>query len=71
MSYAGVSDPMELIGGPGPTPWLYDDRLRLNGVKLYVDGALGSRGAWLKQPYADDAGNSGLPLDELLRSYAI
>ena len=49
-----------LIGGPGPSPWLYDDRLRLNGVKLYLDGALGSRGAWLKAPYADAAG-TGLP----------
>jgi predicted amidohydrolase YtcJ len=62
MSYAHGVDNMELIAGPGPTPWLYDDRLRLNGVKLYLDGALGSRGAWLKQPYSDDPGNRGLPL---------
>lgn len=61
MSYASGVEAMELIGGPGPSPWLYDDRLRLNGVKLYLDGALGSRGAWLKQPYSDDAGNIGLP----------
>jgi predicted amidohydrolase YtcJ len=60
MAYAEGTDAMELIGGPGPTQWLYDDRLRLNGVKLYVDGALGSRGALLKQPYADDPGNRGL-----------
>ena len=57
-----VSTAMELIGGPGPTPWLYNDRLRLNGIKLYLDGALGSRGASLKQPYADEPGNSGLPI---------
>jgi predicted amidohydrolase YtcJ len=62
MSYAAGPDAMTLIGGPGPTPWLYDDKLRLNGVKLYLDGALGSRGAWLKRPYADDPGNTGLPL---------
>ncbi|OJW74537.1 MAG: metal-dependent hydrolase [Sphingomonadales bacterium 63-6] len=62
MAYAGSVDDMVLIGGPGPTPWLYDDRLRLNGLKLYLDGALGSRGAWLKAPYADDPGNSGLQL---------
>ena len=61
MSYAGGVEAMELIGGPGPSPWLYDDKLRLNGVKLYMDGALGSRGAWLKRPYSDDAGNIGLP----------
>lgn len=62
MSYAAGIDAMELIGGPGPSPWLYDDKLRLNGVKLYLDGALGSRGAWLKRPYHDDPGNIGLPL---------
>ncbi|MBU2033041.1 MAG: amidohydrolase family protein, partial [Alphaproteobacteria bacterium] len=62
MSYAISADTMELIAGPRPTPWLYDDKLKLNGVKLYLDGALGSRGAWLKQAYADDPGNTGLPL---------
>lgn len=62
MAYAKGIDTMVLIAGPGPTPWLYDDRLRLNGVKLRVDGALGSRGAALKAPYADDPGNSGLTL---------
>lgn len=62
MSYAAGPDAMTLIGGAGPTPWLYDDKLRLNGVKLYLDGALGSRGAWLKNPYVDDPGNTGLPL---------
>ena len=62
MAYAGGIEAMEAIAGSKPTPWLYDDRLRLGGVKLYLDGALGSRGAWLKAPYADDAGNTGLPL---------
>ena len=62
MSYAAGVDAMDFIGGSGPTPWLYGDRLRLNGVKLYLDGALGSRGAWLKAPYADDPGNRGLQL---------
>lgn len=62
MAYAAGTEAMEVIGGTGPTPWLYGDRLRLNGVKLYLDGALGSRGAWLKEPYADDPGNTGLPL---------
>ncbi|WP_370032864.1 amidohydrolase [Qipengyuania mesophila] len=62
MSYAAGPDQMDLIAGSGPTPWLYDDKLRMNGVKLYLDGALGSRGAWLKRPYSDDPGNTGLPL---------
>jgi len=62
MSYADSVPTMLLVGGPGPTPWLYEDRLRLNGIKLYLDGALGSRGALLKEPYADDADNRGLAL---------
>jgi predicted amidohydrolase YtcJ len=53
---------MLAIAGTRPTPWLYDQRLRMIGVKLYLDGALGSRGAWLKQPYRDAAGQRGLPL---------
>jgi predicted amidohydrolase YtcJ len=36
------------------------DRLTVRAVKLYADGALGSRGAWLKEPYADDPKNTGL-----------
>lgn len=62
MAYADSLDSMTLIGGSGPTRWLYDDRLRLNGIKLLLDGALGSRGALLKQPYADAPGNRGLAL---------
>jgi hypothetical protein len=60
MAYAASVPEMLLIGGTGPTQWLYDDRLRLNGIKLYLDGALGSRGAALKAPYADAPGQSGL-----------
>jgi hypothetical protein len=36
------------------------DRLRVQSVKLYVDGALGSRGAALLEDYSDDPGNKGL-----------
>jgi predicted amidohydrolase YtcJ len=62
ISYAAGVDNMALIAGSGPTPWLYEDRLRMVGVKLYLDGALGSRGAWLRAPYADAAGQRGLPM---------
>jgi predicted amidohydrolase YtcJ len=34
--------------------------LTVRSVKLYADGALGSRGAALLEPYSDDPGNSGL-----------
>ncbi len=62
ISYAAEIENMVAIAGPAPSPWLYDDHLKLAGVKLYVDGALGSRGAWLKQPYADMPGDSGLAM---------
>jgi predicted amidohydrolase YtcJ len=35
-------------------------RLLVRGVKMYIDGALGSRGAALVEPYSDDPGNLGL-----------
>ena len=35
-------------------------RVLMTGVKFYADGALGSRGAALKEPYSDDHGNRGL-----------
>ncbi|HWK35751.1 amidohydrolase [Sphingomonas sp.] len=60
MAYGGGVETALKVGGTGPTPWLYGDRLRMGGIKLYSDGALGSRGAWLKAPYADAPGNSGL-----------
>ncbi|MFI5457373.1 MAG: amidohydrolase [Isosphaerales bacterium] len=37
-------------------------RFELRAVKLFVDGAMGSRGALLFEPYHDDPGNSGLLL---------
>lgn len=36
------------------------DRLNVCSVKLFADGALGSRGALLIEPYCDDPGSSGL-----------
>ena len=59
MSYGLGVDTAIQIGGNGPTPWLYNDRLRMGGVKLFADGALGSRGAWLKAPYSDAPGQTG------------
>jgi predicted amidohydrolase YtcJ len=38
----------------------YGGHLTVRAVKLYADGALGSRGAALLAPYSDDPGNSGL-----------
>ncbi len=38
---------------------LFDNRLTVRAVKLYSDGALGSRGAWLLEEYSDAPGVHG------------
>nr|WP_295662253.1 amidohydrolase [Polymorphobacter sp.] len=57
---AGGIDALHAIAPNGPVDWSGDERLSLPGVKLYDDGALGSRGAWLKADYSDAPGNRGL-----------
>jgi predicted amidohydrolase YtcJ len=47
-----------------------DPRLTVRAIKLYADGALGSRGALLEEPYSDAPDTRGLhvtPPEELLR----
>ena len=46
--------------------------LTARSIKLYSDGALGSRGAALLEDYSDDAGNRGLLIEpeKVLSSYA-
>ena len=41
---------------------LTGERLTIRSIKLFADGALGSRGALLLDPYQDDPGNRGLQL---------
>jgi predicted amidohydrolase YtcJ len=48
-----------LVAGPYAMKWFQEhepivgDRLTVRAAKLYMDGAMGSRGAWLLAPYAD------------------
>ncbi|MBC7986110.1 MAG: amidohydrolase family protein [Sphingomonadaceae bacterium] len=62
ISYANSLETLLAVAGTGPTPWLYNGRLRMVGIKIYADGALGSRGASLAAPYADAPDQRGLPL---------
>jgi predicted amidohydrolase YtcJ len=57
LAYLDGSQPLAI---DRPTGWHYGDHLRAVGVKLYADGALGSRGAWLKRPYTDKPDTRGL-----------
>ena len=41
------------------------DRLNVRSFKFYADGALGSRGALLREPYSDRPGSHGLPVMSL------
>lgn len=43
----------------GPAIGLGDDFLTVRSIKMYMDGALGSRGAWLLEEYEDRAGHYG------------
>ncbi len=55
----GAGDVLDAIGEPIRA--YGNDRLEIASVKLYSDGALGSRGAAMIDPYSDDAENRGLP----------
>jgi predicted amidohydrolase YtcJ len=62
--YAMLGDDDALLAqwfksGPRPD---YGGHLAVRAVKLYADGALGSRGAALLAPYSDDPNNTGLML---------
>jgi predicted amidohydrolase YtcJ len=60
----------DAVGGPGPdaeelirrgpSGIQCSDRFVVRSIKLYVDGALGSRGAALLEPYSDSPASSGL-----------
>ena len=55
----GAGDVLDAVGKPMRGQG--NDRLEIGAVKIYADGALGSRGAALLEPYSDDAENRGLP----------
>lgn len=48
-----------------------DDLINIGTLKLYLDGALGSRGALMIEPFSDDPGNKGIKVisDSDFRSY--
>ena len=63
--YVMISDDSAAIAhytSLGPRSALYNGQVWVRAIKLYADGAMGSRGAALLEPYADDPNNSGLLL---------
>ncbi len=55
----GAGENLDAIGKPIHS--YGNDRLAIAAVKLMVDGAFGSRGAAMFEPYDDDVENRGLP----------
>ncbi len=55
----GTQENLDALGEPRVA--LGRDRLDIRSVKLVADGALGSRGAAMIEPYSDDSENQGLP----------
>ncbi|RZV38488.1 MAG: amidohydrolase [Chromatiales bacterium] len=55
----GAGEVLDAIGKPIHA--YGNDHLEIASVKLYTDGALGSRGAAMIEPYSDDPENRGLP----------
>ncbi|CAG9167322.1 amidohydrolase [Cupriavidus respiraculi] len=55
-----TGDDFKALSAKGPLTGYGNDRYYLRAVKLYGDGALGSRGAALMEPYTDDHAHSGL-----------
>lgn len=55
----GAGEVLDAIGKP--IRGYGNDHLDIAAVKLYSDGALGSRGAAMIEPYSDDVENRGLP----------
>ncbi|MEX2117566.1 MAG: amidohydrolase [Bacteroidota bacterium] len=61
-SIGGIGDTWDRFREIGPVVGYGDGRLTVRSLKLYIDGALGSRGAALIEPYADDPENRGLTM---------
>ncbi len=55
----------------GPTIGEGDGFLTIRSIKLFADGALGSRGAALLEDYSDDPGNRGLLVDDEERIFTV
>jgi len=57
---SGSGEVFDELAADGPVIGYADDLLHMRSVKIYSDGALGSRGAALLEDYSDDPGNRGL-----------
>jgi predicted amidohydrolase YtcJ len=69
----GVGDLWNQFLRDGPMIGFGNNHLTIRSLKMYMDGALGSRGAALIEPYSDDPDNRGLTVssEDLIRSATV
>jgi predicted amidohydrolase YtcJ len=63
-----LREPLDRLAGDAPKYRLVnyaDKRFSVRGIKLAIDGALGSRGAWMLEPYSDLPSTSGFNTESL------
>jgi predicted amidohydrolase YtcJ len=60
----GPSADADRLLAAGPDPQHCGGKLAVRGIKLYIDGALGSRGAALLKPYSDSPASRGLLVNQ-------
>ncbi len=61
----GDGDLWQRFLSTGPFSDFHRHLLTVRAVKMFMDGALGSRGAALIEPYSDDPGNRGLTVNSI------
>jgi predicted amidohydrolase YtcJ len=71
MLSGGNADLLDELLPAGPSIGEGDGFLTIRSIKLFADGALGSRGAALLEDYADDPGNRGLLVDDGQRIFTV
>jgi predicted amidohydrolase YtcJ len=60
----GPSKDVDRLLAEGPSIGEFDGRFSVRGIKLYIDGALGSRGAALLEAYSDAPGERGVLVNQ-------
>ncbi|MBI3844353.1 MAG: amidohydrolase [Planctomycetes bacterium] len=67
----GANPTLDAFLARGPEVGAADGLLTIRAVKLYADGALGSRGAALLEAYSDEPGNVGLLVTDPAELHAV
>jgi predicted amidohydrolase YtcJ len=59
------AEDLDAVVGTGLHSGFGDAWLRIGGVKVFADGALGPKTAWMVEPYEGEPHNTGIPLWDL------